>query len=126
MAETANIVVNDGASTPVSRTFEPSLRNGLLVRYTNDNGGIAALDPTITVSMRQPANGSNRRVTLKVEVPEEVTVGDANIIEFVTISMDVIVPPHVADLTIDHALAFVTGCLAETQITDAVGGKFPY
>lgn len=57
MPAMANIVINDGAATPVAHTFSPSGRDQNMVFTWHDrSGGIAIGYPRISVQSKFPAN----------------------------------------------------------------------
>lgn len=72
MAAIANIVINDGKTTPVAHTFAPvtsSDPNGVAV-WTDRSTGVAVGFPILTMKMRAPFKGSrNYKLTAKVKLP---------------------------------------------------------
>lgn len=127
MAQTADIVLNDGAETPVARTFKPTTKVGLLIGYGSDSESRPALYPTISLGMRAPKPGVNRKVTLRVAVPYDVTENSVTRVESVTGFLDIIVPSSASTLHVDHLMAYIAGVIGEAQVTDAVAeGRFPY
>jgi hypothetical protein len=72
MAQIANIVLNDGQSTPVAHTFAPVTShdtNGVAV-WTDRASGIAVGFPVISFRLRDPLKGSRAyRLTAKIRVP---------------------------------------------------------
>lgn len=70
MSAVANIVINDGAATPVSHTFAPSRQSGDLFVWTDRSAGVAAGFNQISVLTRYgAANNAGQRVTMKVYAP---------------------------------------------------------
>lgn len=81
MGTIANIVINDGASTPVAHTFEPSGRdaNGI-VTYQDKSSGVALAFPTVTLKIRLAnKNQPVTKVTGKISYPVLSAVSGANI-----------------------------------------------
>lgn len=74
MAAIANIVIADGASTPVNRTFNPISRDVNLARYKDKSGGITVGYPTIELTDRwqEQADGSYK-INWKLSVPTLAT-----------------------------------------------------
>lgn len=70
MAAVAPIVINDGAATPVSHTFNPARQSGDLFEWADRAIGVAAGFNKISVLTRygQPSN-AGQRITLKVSAP---------------------------------------------------------
>lgn len=77
MPEITDIVLVDGESTPVTHTFAPIQVDGILADYTDRALGIPIGQPTLSISLRKPQNGSSNGVykaTFKLLVPTlEVT-----------------------------------------------------
>lgn len=70
MSAVANIVINDGAATPVSHTFAPARQSGDLFEWADRAAGVAAGFNKISVLTRYgQATNAGQRVTLKVTVP---------------------------------------------------------
>lgn len=79
MSVQANIVINDGQSTPVAKTFLPRGADMALAKYVDTSGGISIGMPTLTIGNKvtEGANGTYRteaRLTLPIL---EVISGDA-------------------------------------------------
>lgn len=78
MPARANIVINDGQTTPVAHTFNPS-EDGEMDLFEDKVGGIAIGFPLISIRFRRPvapsngtaSNASNRvyKVAINVAVP---------------------------------------------------------
>lgn len=72
MPAIGNIVINDGAATPVAHTFAP---NGIVqdqAKYADRSGGIAVGYFTIDATLRPPSNQSRERnylATLRIKTP---------------------------------------------------------
>lgn len=56
MPALANIVINDGATTPVAHTFAPDGIDGTVANYADRSGGLPIGYPKLTVSVRKPLN----------------------------------------------------------------------
>nr|URG16522.1 MAG: coat protein [Leviviridae sp.] len=70
MAAVANIVINDGAATPVAHTFAPSRQSGDLFEWNDRAAGVAAGFNKISVLTRYgTSSNAGQRVTLKVIAP---------------------------------------------------------
>jgi hypothetical protein len=70
MSAIANVVINDGAASPVAHTFSPVSIVGDLAKLADRSGGIAIGFPVITQSIRSPGNGLRTyKVMMKVSVP---------------------------------------------------------
>lgn len=83
MALRANIVLADGAATPVNHTFSPNAGDGnvsgvSLVSYEDRSSGIAVAFPTLTLQTRPGTKANDiRKLVTTVYFPVLETVGDA-------------------------------------------------
>ncbi len=70
MAQIANLVIADGAATPVNHTFTAKgVRNGI-AKWLDQVGGIAAGMPIVTFSLREATSTSPMtKITMKVRCP---------------------------------------------------------
>lgn len=70
MSAVANIVINDGAATPVAHTFAPSRQSGDMFVFTDRAAGVAAGFNTISVVTRYgSASNMGQRVSVKLVAP---------------------------------------------------------
>lgn len=71
MPAIGNLVINDGAATPVAHTFGPTNVAGPVAAYADRSGGIPVGFPTVDISLREPVKGGNGgyKAVLKVIVP---------------------------------------------------------
>ncbi len=114
-------------SSAVAKTFVPTVKDGLLATYVNREGSRPAVFPNLSVGMRAPKAGVSRKVTLKVALPYDVTVGSVVSTESVTAFVDIIVPESASAANVQDILAFASGLLVNTQVEDVcVNGAFPY
>lgn len=125
MAEIANIALND--SVPASRTFEPSGKDGYLAFWQEETPASASLYPKLSVSMRAPRANQPRKVTVKVTVPQEVTVNSVTTIEAASAFMDFVISENVSATTIADLLSYASEVIENAIISDTISnGKFPY
>lgn len=70
MSQVSNIVINDGASTPVAHTFQPSRVAPDLVTYQDRSAGVVAGFNILTIGTRfaDKKNGS-QKVTVRMALP---------------------------------------------------------
>lgn len=72
MPAIGNIVINDGAGTPVAHTFAPAGITGLVANYADRVGGIPVGYPTLDVSLRPPSPQSREKMylaTIRIKTP---------------------------------------------------------
>jgi hypothetical protein len=125
MAELATIALND--ATPTSQDFNPSMKDGLLAVLREDSGSDPALYPSISLGMRAPKAGVNRKVTGRILVPYETTTNDITTVEQVSLFIDCVVPETASTGTVADAMAFGSDLLTNAIVEDAMqNGNFPY
>lgn len=74
MPQLANIVINDGAATPVAHTFAPVTTDGQLGQLA-ERSGLPIAYPKLAVSVRPPVNGGETyKIRLTLQVPQTSTV----------------------------------------------------
>lgn len=82
MPALANIVINDGAATPVAHTFTPVTTDGWLAQLAERTGSPLAF-PRLSVSVRAPVNGNGiYRLKLNLQVPTVVTVDGVQKVDY--------------------------------------------
>lgn len=67
-----NIVINDGATTPVPHTFSPASKDGQAATWTNNAASIPIGKESLVVTVRTPPRGNSTaaiRVTGKLTLP---------------------------------------------------------
>lgn len=77
MATFANIVINDGAATPVTHTFAVKSNDNRISKFEDRAGGVPIGYGKLTVTIAD-INKNNRRVSLSIEVPILEAVSGAN------------------------------------------------
>lgn len=79
MPSNAPIAIADGAATPVTHTFSPRAIDNRIATFQEVINGVPIGYPKITVSSREPVQGSNvYRVVYKLQLPKIVTAVDAS------------------------------------------------
>lgn len=80
MPALGNVVINDGATTPVAHTFGPVGTKDGVSSYADRSGGIAVGYPTITVSLIQPSKTSKLyKARIKVVMPVLETISNSTV-----------------------------------------------
>jgi hypothetical protein len=70
MAQVSNIVVNDGAATPVAHTFKPSRVSPELVTYQDRAAGVVAGFNILTIGTRYAdKRNTAQKVTVRMALP---------------------------------------------------------
>lgn len=125
-----NVVINDGAATPVARTFAPKTLIGSDAKYVDRSSGITLGYPEITVMSSMPSKTSKLAKTrLKIVLPVMEVVNAA------TYNGITPAPTKAYDMTFDctffaherstlqdrkHILAFARNFLADALVTALV------
>lgn len=82
MPANANIVIADGASTPVNHTFVPSGLIGSmgLAQFTERSDGVFVGEPKLDITIRPVTKGqATRKATVIMTQPKRVTDTDGNV-----------------------------------------------
>jgi hypothetical protein len=127
MSALANIVVNDGAATPVARTFTLVQRDSTLATFREKSnlGGIApqfAGEPVLTVGWRLPTSANpNFKATLKLRVPvldDSFVNNNAGVAEKYALmaNMDVVIPSLAVELERDNLISLFQGILVDVLV----------
>lgn len=71
MSAIANVVINDGQSTPVAHTFAPvTIDAAGVAKWADRSGGISVGFPTLSYSLKNPTGQSKSyKLTAKVTLP---------------------------------------------------------
>lgn len=75
MPQAIDLVINNGAGTPVAKTFTlltPSAGDGSVAEWALKEGAISSVFPRITSSAQRTGNGS-RNMKVKLKVPSSYT-----------------------------------------------------
>jgi len=132
MADQANIVINDGAGTPASRTFSPKGVIAIDPKQTKatwrENAGLFLGQPTIEEYHSAPnANGIEKfKWVFKLPTLQTVGTDDAGItppagVAYTTMGvMEFHLPTQATDLELSHIRAFVENFAATSQFESAV------
>lgn len=131
MPAIGNVVINDGATTPVAHTFAPVGVVGSLATLADRIGGIPVGYGKITVNIREPQNGQSGvyKVSIKVMVPTlDVTspstatgIQPAPTVGYTTACMmDFLLPARSTQQNRKDVLAFVKNLLSNASIVSVV------
>lgn len=78
MPANANIVINDGAATPVAHTFKPSRIDGDVALFFEDKTSLIGR-PKLTVGVRSPnGSGDAHKVQIRITQPKVITTTDTS------------------------------------------------
>lgn len=130
MPQAVDLVISNGAGTPVAKTFtlyNPAAGDNAIALWKLKEGSISTVFPTITVSARATGNNS-RNLQIKLRVPSSYTdsvtgltaVGSA--FEF---NGSVSVPNDFPEILKSDAVAFATNLIASALIKSAMRDATP-
>lgn len=130
MPQIGNVVINDGAGTPVAHTFAPVTINGPLASYADRSGGIAVGFPTITASLTSPTKTSRLyKARLRVVVPVLETLSNSTVSGILpaptkgydmTADMTFLMPERSTLQNRKDLLAFAKNLLANALVTAVI------
>lgn len=126
----SNIVIKNGASTPVDTTFETHLgqsgQDAPATWYEKTAGYPAGFQPITLLVTRSKGAKPATKVKLQVKCPKLVVADGLQTIGH-TVMADVTftLPDTAAQLERDNILAYVTNVLANVQVKDAVKASKP-
>lgn len=126
MSTLANLVINDGQTTPVAHTFNPSYQRDDLIKWVDRSGGIVAAYPEISVGRRFASKQrAATKETLKVVVPvlentsPSTTTGipPAPTVAYeILFNLEVVRPTRTDQGKMNDAFAFFVNALANALI----------
>lgn len=130
MSNIAPLVLLDGQTTPVAKTFAPTVASMDSAMWQDRSGGIYTGMPTIVLSSRRPVKGSDLfkvRATVKLPVMEVVSnTSYAGIAPAPTISytmmanVEIITPSRSTLQNRKDIVSFTKNLLADVQLTNLV------
>lgn len=130
MPQAANIVVKNGASSPVDKTFElisPAAGDGGIGRWYLKEGAILGAFPLLTVSST-PTSNRSRVVKLKIRVPSsytEAATGNTIVGPAVEGNLTVSVPDDYPESNKNDAVAYISNLIGHQLIKSALRDAVP-
>lgn len=135
MPQAANLVLNNGAATPVAKTFTllaPAAGYGSMAEWALKEGAISSVFPRISALVRPgngPTNRAGSKVTqIKLKVPSSYTdtvTGLTNVASAFEANISVTVPTDYPEALKDDAIAFLANCLASTLMKSVIKDGAP-
>ena len=130
MPQAANLVLNNGAGTPVAKTFTlytPAAGDNSLAKWALKEGLIASVFPSITASARQTGNAS-RLVQLKLRIPSSYTdtvTGLTKVGSAFEFNCTATVPEDYPEALKNDAVAFSANLVAATLVKEMIRDALP-
>lgn len=121
------IVINDGASTPVAHTYSPVTTDGQLA-LLKEKVGLPKGFPSLTISCRQPVNGNGLyRVRIGLQLPTLVTGADGSSTVAYTrsASLDMVIPDSTTAQERKDLRVLVANLLLNASVTSVIESPEP-
>lgn len=125
MPKAIDLVVKNGASTPVDKTFTlyaPAAGNGGVAEWALKEGTISSVFPRFTI-MATPTGRGSRNAKLKLHIPSSYTdavTGLTQVGSAFEINVAVAVPNDFPEALRDDAVAFTKNLLAHPMVSEVI------
>lgn len=120
MPQASNIVINDGAVTPVAHTFVPSKVSDLVATFFGPGATLATREQLV-VTRREATPTVAAKVNLKVVLPIEQTVdGQIVLSHQELVSIDIITAPRSSTAQRKNARVLAANLLLNSLIASVV------
>lgn len=129
MPQAANIVIDNGAGTPVPKTFElqaPAAGDGSYANWRLKEGAIPLAFPRIAVMARQ--GGGSRKANVKFQMPSsyvDSVTGQTTVGPAFDFDVNVTVPDAFPEALRNDAAAFATNMIADVIIKAVIRDAWP-
>lgn len=130
MPQATNLVVGNGATTPVNKTFTlitPAAGDGGIAEWALKEGAISSVFPRLTAQSRSTTNGS-RQLQLKLKVPSSYTdsvTGLTNVGSGFAMHATFSVPNDLPESIKADCVAFATNLLNQALIKEMIRDALP-
>lgn len=130
MPQATDIIINNGAGTPVAKTFilmSPAAGEGSYANWRLKEGTIASVFPAIAVMAKSNAN-SARKANIKFRMPSSYTepvTGLTKVGSAFDVSIDITVPNDFPEALKPDAQAFVSNLMNHALIKQVIRDAFP-
>lgn len=130
MPQATDLVVKNGASTPVDKTFSlitPAAGDGGIAQWALREGTISAVFPTLTASAR-PTSNSSRQLRVKFRLPSsftEAATGRTIVASGAEMNVTVSVPGDLPESLKADFVAFSTNLLGSSLMKAMIRDAYP-
>lgn len=130
MPQATDITINNGAATPVAKTFTllaPAAGYGSVAEWALKEGSISSVFPRVSVSARKTANNSSKAL-IKLRIPSSYTdsvTGLTKVQSSFECNVEVSIPDSYPENLKNDAVAFVANLLNNTLIKACVRDALP-
>lgn len=129
MPQATNLVVKNGASTPVDKTFtliSPAAGDGGIASWALKEGVISAVFPQLTASAT--SSQTARKLKVKLRVPSSFTdnvTGRTLVASRAEMNVDFTVPADYPELQKDDFVAFAINLLSTNLLKSMIRDAYP-
>jgi len=130
MPQAQDITVNNGASTPESKTFtliNPAAGDGGMANWALKEGLISSVFPSFTAVAAKTANKS-RKLTLKLRVPSSYTdavTGLTAVGSAAEANVTMSIPDDFPESRKDDVVAFMTNIMKDPLVMEMLHDAYP-
>lgn len=130
MPQATDITINNGAATPVAKTFTllaPAAGYGAVAEWALKEGSISSVFPRVSVSARKTANNSSKAL-IKLRIPSSYTdsvTGLTKVQSSFECNIEVSIPDSYPENLKNDAVAFTANLLNHTLIKACVRDALP-
>lgn len=130
MPAATDIVINNGAGTPVAKTFtliSPAAGDGSYANWRLKEGTISTIFPRIAIAARQNGNRA-RKANVKLQIPSSYTdtvTGLTKVGSSFDVSIDVTVPDDFPESLKNDAVAFCANMMNHVLVKAVVRDAVP-
>ncbi len=129
MPQASDITINNGAGTPVAKTFTliaPAAGDGSYANWRLKEGTISTVFPRIAIQAR--AGNAVRKANIKLQIPSSYTdtvTGLTKVGSAFDCDINVTVPDDFPEALKSDAVAFVSNLLANTMVKAVIRDGVP-
>ena len=130
MPQAVDIVLDNGAATPVAKTFtlvSPAAGDNSYANWRLKEGAISTIFPRVAISTK--ANGNKaRKANIKLQIPSSYTdtvTGLTRVGSAFDANVDITVPDDFPEALKSDAVAFLTNLMAHALVREVVRDAVP-
>lgn len=129
MPQAANLVVKNGASTPVDKTFtliSPAAGDGSLATWALKEGSISAVFPQLTAM--SSASPTSRKLKVKFRLPSSFTdsvTGRTMVASRAEMNVDFTIPTDFPEVLKDDFVAYCTNIVTTSLLKAMIRDAYP-
>jgi len=131
MPQAVNLVVKNGAATPVDKTFTlltPAAGYGGVAEWNLKEGDVSSAFPKFTASAVQNSVTGSRKLQLKLRVPatyQDAGTGLTAVQNFVEFNGTIVVPMEFPESKKADAVAFISNLIGHSLVKELMRDAVP-